>query len=76
MIRPLPHLKKKMSIKKGKFPQSFKMAIITQIYKSGALTDASNYRPISILPVMSKVLEKVIANQLIIYLKKESVLSF
>lgn len=45
------------------------MAIITQIYKSGALTDASNYRPISILPVISNILEKVIANQLIIYLK-------
>ena len=36
---------------------------------SGALTDASNYRPISILPVMSKVLEKVIANQLMIHLE-------
>lgn len=58
-----------VSIKEGKFPQSFKMAIITPIYKSGALTDASNYRLIAILPAMLKVLEKVIANQLMTILK-------
>ena len=68
LISPLLHLIN-LSIKEGKFPQSFKMAIITPIYKSGALTDASNYRPISILPAMSKVLEKVIANQLMSHLE-------
>lgn len=45
------------------------MANITPVYKSAALTDASNYKPISIVPVVSKVLEKVIANQLMIYLE-------
>lgn len=68
LISPLLHLIN-LSIKEGKFPHSYKMAIITPIYKSGALIDSSNYRPISILPAMSKVLEKVIANQLMIYLE-------
>lgn len=45
------------------------MAIITLISKSADLTEASNYRPILILPVMSTVLEKVIANLLTVYLE-------
>lgn len=52
----------------GKFPESLKVAKVTPIYKSGNKTDPSNYRPISVLPVISKVLEKILYSRLDAYL--------
>ena len=49
----------KVSIKQGVFPVSLKIAKVTPIFKSGAKDNISNYRPISILPVFSKVLERI-----------------
>ena len=53
----------KVSIKQGIFPDSLKIAKVTPIFKSGAKDNVSNYRPISILPVFSKVLEKIMYNR-------------
>ena len=47
-----------LSIASGRFPTDWKCAKITPIYKSGDSALASNYRPISILPIVSKVLER------------------
>ncbi len=52
------------SIDESIFPSVFKTAVITPIYKSGSKNEISNYRPISILPVVSKILEKAILEQL------------
>lgn len=52
------------SFREGKFPKAWKLAIVVPVHKSGDTTDANNYRPISILPVMSKVSEKCVAEQL------------
>ena len=49
-----------MSFLTGKFPKQCKMANITPIFKKGNKLDSSNYRPISLLPNLSKILEKVI----------------
>lgn len=51
----------------GEFPDSLKVAKVTPIYKSGPKTDPGNYRPISVLPVMSKILEKLIHSRLLNY---------
>ena len=48
----------KVSIKQGIFPESLKIARVTPIFKSGGKDNESNYRPISILPVFSKVFQK------------------
>ena len=48
------------------------MAIIAPIHMSGDKDMASNYRPIAILPVVSKILEKVVAAQLTEYLESSS----
>ena len=53
----------KVSIKQRIFPDSLKIAKVTQIFKSGAKDNGSNYRPISILPVFSKVLERIMYNR-------------
>ena len=47
-----------LSIKTGSFPQSWKCARVVPIPKGGDLSNPTNYRPISILPILSKVLEK------------------
>jgi hypothetical protein len=50
--------------KTGTYPTSLKLAVITPIFKGGSKTSADNYRPISVLPVLNKVLERVIYKQL------------
>lgn len=52
----------------GIFPSNLKIAKVSPIYKSGTKFDPSNYRPISVLPVISKIFEKVIYNRLEKYL--------
>lgn len=53
-----------LSIRTGKFPKLWKCSKITALFKSGDRTNASNYRPISILPTLSKILEKAVHSQL------------
>jgi hypothetical protein len=48
----------------GLFPTAEKAAKISPIYKSEDKTALDNYRPISVLPVFSKVLERVVYNRL------------
>ena len=45
---------------KGIFPCTFKTAKVVPIFKTGNKNSANNYRPISLLPSLSKVLEKLI----------------
>ena len=59
----------------GKFPQSLKVARVTPIFKGGANDIPSNYRPISILSVISKLIEKLTYNRLIKYLDKKQILN-
>jgi len=48
----------------GIFPDRLKYAVVTPVYKKGSKQNISNYRPISILPSFSKVVEKLIYNRL------------
>ena len=52
------------SIKTGLFPDSLKLAHVAPVFKKVDPLDKFNYRPVSILPLLSKVYEKVIYNQL------------
>ena len=48
----------------NKFPSAaFKLAKVKPIFKKGRKTIVSNYRPISLLPILSKVIEKVVHEQ-------------
>lgn len=65
-----------ISLKSGIFPDSLKNARITAIYKGqGEPTDVNNYRPISVLPSISKIYEKVIKCRLVEHLNKNQILS-
>ena len=63
-----------LSITSGKFPDSFKIANVKPIYKKGSLPEAFNYRSISLLPLISKVIEKVIHDQTSAFLNSRNLL--
>jgi hypothetical protein len=46
------------SISQGVFPDAWKLAQVSPIHKGGSFTDVENFRPISILPVLSKLIER------------------
>ena len=58
----------------GIVPHSSKIAKITPIYKKDDIHITDNYRPISLLPIISKVLEKVVFLQLYDYFVKNNLL--
>ena len=62
------------SLKTGIFPKAFKIAKVKPIYKKGDKTDLNNYRPISLLPTISKIFERVIHTQLYKYLSDNNLL--
>ena len=51
------------SIETSMFPDSWKIARVIPIYKNGDRAEKSNYRPISVLPVISRLFEKLVTNQ-------------
>ena len=59
----------------GIFPNSMKKARITPIYKKGDPKLCSNYRPISSLPFLSKIYERLMANRIISFFNKHSLFS-
>ena len=64
-----------LSIHTSQFPKLWKCAKITALFKSGDRTNVSNYRPISILPTLTKILERVVHLQLYQYLITNNFLS-
>ena len=62
------------SIVKGIFPDDLKIAKVTPIFKADKSSNISNYRPISVLPCFSKMLERIMYNRLQKYLKDQNIL--
>lgn len=60
----------KVSFDTMEFPNSWKVGRITPIHKGGDRREVSNYRPISVLPNLSLVFERIAHSQLSIYLNK------
>ena len=63
------------SIVTGLYPHLWKHPHVVPFYKNGDVDDVGNYRPISLLPIISKVLEKIISNQLMEFLESHNLLS-
>lgn len=59
----------------GVFPNAFKKAIVHPIYKSGSRSCVNNYRPISVLPTLSKILEKILNKCLRSFLDKHQIIA-
>jgi len=64
-----------LSLNSGVVPQEMKLARVIPLFKSGDNSLFTNYRPISVLPVFSKFLERIVYNRLINFLNKYDILS-
>ena len=64
-----------LSLETSTFPVEWRKAMVVPIPKTGDLTSVQNYRPISLLPLPGKILEKLVHFQLTDYLEKNSLLA-
>ena len=63
-----------MSLNTGIFPDDWKIAHVTPIFKSDNKTDCDNYRPISIKSNVAQIFEKAVYSQLITFLNESKVI--
>ena len=63
-----------LSIEKGIFPDQYKIAKVTPLFKKGDNVLMDNYRPISVLPCFSKILERIIYNRLYSFFSENNIL--
>jgi hypothetical protein len=62
------------SIELSRVPALHKKAKITPLYKKGNKQETGNYRPVSLLPALSKILEKAVCQQVMRFLNKNQLL--
>ncbi|XP_054259632.1 uncharacterized protein LOC128984348 [Macrosteles quadrilineatus] len=74
LIKPLLHITN-LSLCHGVFPQKMKVAKVMPLHKRGKKDDMRNYRPISLLPTFSKIIEKVVLAQLLQHLEVNKLLT-
>ena len=63
------------SLSSGVVPSSFRLAAITPVFKSGDTNAPSNYRPISLTSVISKVIERIIRKHVSSFIDKKGCLN-
>jgi len=63
-----------LSLRTGSVPSIWKVAKVIPLYKNGAMSDPGNYRPISILPALSKIFERHIHSHLMTHLDSNNLL--
>ena len=63
------------SIREGCFPQAMKTAKIIPLHKGNSVLSVSNYRPISLLPIFSKIFERLAYNRLVHFIDENKILS-
>lgn len=74
IARPFAHICN-LSFQYGQFPSKMKIARVIPLYKSGDKHCFSNYRPVSLLPQFSKILEKLFNSRLQKFVEKNNLLS-
>ncbi len=73
IAHPLSHIFN-ISLSTGQFPQLLKQCRVIPIFKAGDPLECDNYRPISLLSSISKVLEKIVAEKLVYHLNSNDLL--
>ena len=63
-----------LSIKLSYFSKDCKVAKLKLLYKKGTKTDPKNFRPISLVLIVSKIMEKEVHDQTMSYLKQSNIL--
>ena len=70
LVSPILSMLFNQSVSSSSFPDVLKTAKIVPIYKAGPKTDKNNYRPIALLPTISKIFEKLIHKRVSSFLTK------
>ena len=63
-----------LSFSHGIFPDMLKIAKVIALFKAGSTEDLNNYRPISLLPIFDKIMEKLMHRQLYAFLEAHDIL--
>ena len=63
-----------LSMCEGVFPEKLKLAKVSPVFKKGNKSDMNNYRPISVLSVFSKILERIVYKRVYSFLEKNNIL--
>lgn len=74
IVAPLTYIIN-LSIETGVFPEQWKVAAVSPIHKGGPPDKPENYRPIALLSILSKILEKVVNTRLVNFLEKNNIIS-
>ncbi|CAG4940655.1 unnamed protein product [Colias eurytheme] len=74
IAKPLSHIFN-LSLSSGSFPDCWKIAAVTPIHKGGPVDIPENFRPIALLNILSKLLEKIVNRRLLNYLDKQNLIS-
>ena len=74
IIQPFTHICN-LSLSTGIFPDAMKIAKIIPLFKQGVKTEFSNYRPVSLLPQLSKLLEKLYEKRLVNFLETNCIIN-
>ena len=61
-----------LTFSEGKFPSILKVGKIFPVHKKGCKTEVTNYRPISLLSNISKIIEKVVHDRLYMFLEQNN----
>ena len=62
-------------LSEGKFPHEWKKANVTPVHKKGNKQSLENYRPISLLPICSKMFERLIYNEMFTFFTEDNLIS-
>ena len=73
IVFPLCHIIN-MSFSKGIFPEKLKIVKVIPIHKGGSTQDINNFRPISLLSIFDKIIEKIMHRRLYDILEHHSIL--
>lgn len=72
-LEPFTHVLN-LSLTQGFFPDYLKVAKVVPLHKAGDASTLNNYRPVSILPLFSKILERLMHSRLLNFINKHSIL--
>ena len=73
IAKPLTYIYN-LSFQTGVIPKELKIALVTPVFKANDQEEFCNYRPISVIPCFSKILEKIMYKRKIKYLDKKNVI--
>ena len=73
IVAPIHHIVN-LSLKTGDVPHQWTISKVTPIHKKGNREEMGNYRPISLMSVLAKVIEKIVFEQTYEYVKSKNIL--